>query len=418
MFVNRMKSNSSRGRTILTDSSVQTQFINMTTSHSRLLAYIKEMDDKRMWFEQLQDKLTQVKDSRAALDVLRQEHQEKLRRQAEEQERQRQMQMAYKLEVMRKKKQEYLQYQRQLALQRIQEQEREMQIRQEQQKAYHMSGATQLNPYMAAMMPPPPQQSGPPQPQQQQQQQGSPIHQIVTGGGGGIGAVGYPNYGGYNQMPQQQPQSGPMQGQPRFGSGGGMQLGPSPQHQHAQQSGVYNPNTIGMVPPNQGMIAGSQQQQQQQPTHSNNPMTMQQQLPQFIPGQGAPMQQQNMQLPKISGNDTVGVPPPGSVVSSPPINVGLQGGIPNQMQQFNQMSNQQQPQTQVIPHHMQLPPNQQISQMPAQQQQIAANLQQPQQSAVAPVSQAQIPPPVTAAAPEPPNEPENEVSTAELISFD
>lgn len=68
----------------------------------------------------MQDKLTQVKDSRAALDVLREEHREKLRKLAEEAERQRQMQMAHKLDIMRKKKQEYLQYQRQLALQKIQ----------------------------------------------------------------------------------------------------------------------------------------------------------------------------------------------------------------------------------------------------------------------------------------------------------
>lgn len=140
IFVNRMKSNSSRGRSISNDSSVQNLFLNLTACHSRLLEYIKKADDKRMWFEQLQDKLTQIKDSRAALDVLRQEHQEKLRQQAEEQERQRQMQMAYKLELMRKKKQEYLQYQRQLALQRIQEQEREMKLHQDQQKVMYSMG--------------------------------------------------------------------------------------------------------------------------------------------------------------------------------------------------------------------------------------------------------------------------------------
>jgi len=62
-----------------------------------------------VYYEGLQDKLTQVKDARAALDALREEHREKLRRQAEEAERIRQMQMAHKLEIMRKKKQEYLQ---------------------------------------------------------------------------------------------------------------------------------------------------------------------------------------------------------------------------------------------------------------------------------------------------------------------
>lgn len=104
------------------------------------MRYIQEQDDGRVYYEGLQDKLTQMKDARAALDALREEHREKLRRQAEEAERQRQMLMAQKLAIMRKKKQEYLQYQRQLALQKIQEQEREMQMRQEQQKQQYIMG--------------------------------------------------------------------------------------------------------------------------------------------------------------------------------------------------------------------------------------------------------------------------------------
>ncbi|XP_066588091.1 hepatocyte growth factor-regulated tyrosine kinase substrate [Prorops nasuta] len=143
IFVNRMKSNSSRGRSIANDSSVQTLFMNITQMHSKLLRYIQEQDDSRVYYEGLQDKLTQIKDARAALDALREEHREKLRKQAEEAERQRQMQMANKLAIMRKKKQEYLQYQRQLALQTIQEQEREMQMRQEQQKQQYIMGGYQ-----------------------------------------------------------------------------------------------------------------------------------------------------------------------------------------------------------------------------------------------------------------------------------
>lgn len=115
--------------------------MNITAMHSRLLRYIQQHDDNRLHYERLQDKLTQMKDARAALDALRDEHREKLRRAAEEAERQRQMQMAHKLEIMRKKKQEYLQYQRQLALQRIQEQEREMHMRQEQQKQQYLMGS-------------------------------------------------------------------------------------------------------------------------------------------------------------------------------------------------------------------------------------------------------------------------------------
>lgn len=110
----------------------------------RLLRYIQEQDDSRVYYEGLQDKLTQMKDARAALDALREEYKEKLRRRAEEAERQRQMLMAQKLAIMRKKKQEYLQYQRQLALRKIQEQEREMQMRQEQQKQQYIMGNFQF----------------------------------------------------------------------------------------------------------------------------------------------------------------------------------------------------------------------------------------------------------------------------------
>ena len=55
--------------------------------------------------EALQDKLAQIRDAREALDALREEHREKLRREAEEAERLRQIQMAQKLEIMRRKKQ-------------------------------------------------------------------------------------------------------------------------------------------------------------------------------------------------------------------------------------------------------------------------------------------------------------------------
>lgn len=141
IFVNRMKSNSSRGRSIANDTAVQTLFMNITAMHSRLLKYIQLQDDKRVYLESLQDKVSQIRDSRAALDTLRAEHAARLAAAAEAAERQRQMQMAAKLQAMRKKKHEYLQYQRQLALQRVQEQEREMQMRQEQQKHQYMMSA-------------------------------------------------------------------------------------------------------------------------------------------------------------------------------------------------------------------------------------------------------------------------------------
>ena len=126
IFVNRMKSNSSRGRPIANDTSVQTLFMNIMTMHGKLVRYIQDQEDQRVKYEGLQDKLTQIKDARAALDALREEELERKRREQEELERQRQIQLAAKLEVMRKKKAEYLEYQRQLALQRMAEQEREV----------------------------------------------------------------------------------------------------------------------------------------------------------------------------------------------------------------------------------------------------------------------------------------------------
>ena len=126
IFVNRMKSNSSRGRPIGNDSSVQTLFMNIMTMHGKLVRYIQDQEDQRVKYEGLQDRLTQIKDARAALDALREEELERKRKEQEEQERLRQEQLAAKLEVMRKKKAEYLEYQRQLALQRMAEQEREV----------------------------------------------------------------------------------------------------------------------------------------------------------------------------------------------------------------------------------------------------------------------------------------------------
>ncbi|XP_051987998.1 hepatocyte growth factor-regulated tyrosine kinase substrate isoform X3 [Xyrauchen texanus] len=133
-FLNRMKSNHMRGRSITNDSAVLSLFQSINNMHPQLLEILNQLDEKRLYYEGLQDKLAQVRDARAALNALRDEHREKLRRAAEEAERQRQMQLAQKLEIMRQKKQEYLAMQRQLAIQRLQEQEKERQMRLEQQK--------------------------------------------------------------------------------------------------------------------------------------------------------------------------------------------------------------------------------------------------------------------------------------------
>ena len=57
------------------------------------------------YFENLQDKLNQLKDAREALNALRTEHYERKQREALERDRQRQIQLAQKLDFMRQKKQ-------------------------------------------------------------------------------------------------------------------------------------------------------------------------------------------------------------------------------------------------------------------------------------------------------------------------
>lgn len=133
-FVNRMKSNHMRGRSITNDSAVLSLFQSINSTHPQLLELLNRLDERRLYYEGLQDKLAQIRDARGALSALREEHREKLRQAAEEAERQRQIQLAQKLEIMRQKKQEYLEVQRQLAIQRLQEQEKERQMRLEQQK--------------------------------------------------------------------------------------------------------------------------------------------------------------------------------------------------------------------------------------------------------------------------------------------
>nr|XP_033817940.1 hepatocyte growth factor-regulated tyrosine kinase substrate isoform X2 [Geotrypetes seraphini] len=133
-FVNRMKSNHMRGRSITNDSAVLSLFQSINNMHPQLLELLNQLDERRLYYEGLQDKLAQIRDARGALNALREEHHDKLRRAAAEAERQRQIQLAQKLEIMRQKKQEYLEMQRQLAIQRLQEQEKERQMRLEQQK--------------------------------------------------------------------------------------------------------------------------------------------------------------------------------------------------------------------------------------------------------------------------------------------
>jgi hepatocyte growth factor-regulated tyrosine kinase substrate len=104
IFITRMKSDQLRGRTITNDTAVQSLFLQLQQLHPKLLAFIKFQEDARGYFESLQDKLTQLKDAREALNALRYENFEKRRREAEERERLKQLQLNSKLADMRQKK--------------------------------------------------------------------------------------------------------------------------------------------------------------------------------------------------------------------------------------------------------------------------------------------------------------------------
>ncbi|KAH6942143.1 hypothetical protein HPB50_001439 [Hyalomma asiaticum] len=282
---------------VANDSYVQSLFMSVTNMHSQLLHHLQQQEDLREYYEGLQDKLAQIRDARAALDALREEHREQLRREAEEAERQRQIQMAQKLHIMRQKKQEYLQYQHQLALQRMQEQERELQIRHELQKQYHHGGAGFPNqpPGLPAQgMPPhsvsmPPQQPGPPvsmggPPDHSQmhlppQLRGGPMAPAPPPGQMMAPPQGHP-------MSQGMPPQGhpiPPQGQPHVMTTQGHTILPPPGHSLPQPgTQVPTPGQHAVPPQGQAMPPQGHLVMHSLPAHS---------APMSLPPQMAPQQQ-------------------------------------------------------------------------------------------------------------------------------
>lgn len=179
VFTNRINSNMLRNRPIANDTAIQSLFLKLTNMHARLLEYIKAHDEERAGYESIQDKISQITDARAALDALREEHQEKIRQEAAEAERQRQSQLAQKLEMMREKKSQMMQYQREVALQRIQAQE--MMLRQPQSYQKHpsnlpASASFPMSSGVAQKVPQDGSQQAPVQQLQQQPTNQPPIH--------------------------------------------------------------------------------------------------------------------------------------------------------------------------------------------------------------------------------------------------
>jgi growth factor-regulated tyrosine kinase substrate len=152
IYINRMKSDSMRGRSITNDTAVQSLFLQLQHLHPKLLAYIKYKEDARGYYENLQDKLTQLKDAREALNALRQENYEKKRLEMEEKERLRQVQISQKLQLMRQQKQSYYLMQNQLNLKKLQDQEYELRVRLDQQREMVMKRELVVN--VAPVVPP------------------------------------------------------------------------------------------------------------------------------------------------------------------------------------------------------------------------------------------------------------------------
>jgi len=243
IFVNRMKSNSSRGRPIATDSSVQTLFMNVMTMHGKLVKYIAEQEEERVMYEGLQDKLNQVKDARAALDALREEEAERKRLELEEAERQRQIQLAAKLEVMRKKKAEYLEYQRQVALQRMADQEREVAKIAEANKAAYMQQQGMYNMYLPY--------AGGYQPQPGMQPPGQPLQYPGMPQQYQVYQPGMPPQPGMLQQPGMPPQSSMQPGMPTQSNMPPQQPSMAPQTSMGSMPGAVS--QPGMAPPQNTM---------------------------------------------------------------------------------------------------------------------------------------------------------------------
>lgn len=285
IFVNRLKSNQSRGRPIANDTAVQSLFVNITAMHGQLLLHLQQQEARRVWYEQMQDKLSQTRDARAALEALREEHRDRERREREEQQKIRQIQMMQKLEVMRKKKQEYLEYQRQLAVHRMAQTERQL-LQQPQQYYAPPPGAMGPGVDLLPQGGPPPPGGQPPMP----------------GGPGGYPPNSLPGYHDNGQQPPSYLQYGQQQ---HMGGGGG----PQPPF----TSMVTSP---GQTPPQMHNQMGPQQQQQQLGP-----------VQQIQPQMGGPGQQQG--IPQMGGPGQL--PPqmaPGQQASIP---MGQQMG-PGQLQ--------------------------------------------------------------------------------------
>ncbi|XP_067935234.1 hepatocyte growth factor-regulated tyrosine kinase substrate-like [Watersipora subatra] len=418
VFVNRMNSNSARGRSIINDSSVQTLFAALQSMHPKLLGYIQVQEDKRSQYEGLQDKLAQLRDARDALNSLRQEHEEKRRIEAQERAKRKQIQMMQKLDVLRKQKQQVLDRQRLEALQKLHQQEAEMKARMQMQKQQTQMRQAQLHgfpqelqtgygTYNSMMMPGTdyqlgqygPQQGMGMQPPQMQApysqamegQQPMPAQMLVYGYDGQMHSSGYQGgHGGYmpptsqnsfNSSPQP-PVPGPPQHLAQMPP---QQINhqPAGDQQMGNQQRLLN-HQLQQLPNQQQQLPNQQQQlpnqQQQLPNQQQQLPNQQPQLPnqqQQLPNQQPQLPNQQPQLPNQIQQTPMAHP--GQAFN--PYNMqGMSENLPSSgpptyqsiMQQPNQHMSGQYPPQHVTPQsgysnpgqYQQYPPDQQFQQAP------------------------------------------------------
>ncbi|KHN83593.1 Hepatocyte growth factor-regulated tyrosine kinase substrate [Toxocara canis] len=130
---NRIRSNIARNRSIVNDTAIQSLFIRLTEMHAQVMARMNKLEDRRNYFESLQDHLAHIQEARQAVNALREDYERRKQERAVEEQRLRQQEMQQKVDLMRQKKHELLLHQRHLALLRFQQQEQELQMRRMQQ---------------------------------------------------------------------------------------------------------------------------------------------------------------------------------------------------------------------------------------------------------------------------------------------
>ena len=129
VFVNRIRSNQARGRSIVHDSGINSLFLELTAQHADVLNRLNAGEDRRTKLESLQDKAAHVGEARSALTALREETKRQREEAEAEEARRRQAQLQQQLQVMRLQKAEMIERQRLQTLANMQNHQTELVLR-------------------------------------------------------------------------------------------------------------------------------------------------------------------------------------------------------------------------------------------------------------------------------------------------